>query len=53
MTPLGSLGCSQVTVTEVLVMEWVDTLRGAEGTPSSVITTTVVAGPSPSGFLTC
>ena len=29
MTPLGSLGSSQVTTTELFVIEWVDTFRGA------------------------
>ena len=29
MTPLGSLGSSQVTTTELFVMEWVDTFSGA------------------------
>ena len=29
MTPLGSLGSSHVTTTELFVMEWVDTFRGA------------------------
>ena len=29
MTPFGSLGSSHVTTTELFVMEWVDTFRGA------------------------
>ena len=32
MTPLGRRGWSQLTITELLEMEWVDTLRGALGT---------------------